>query len=48
VVVRRDRDQAHNERVAQQGLVSPFLADEGEQAVFDLVPLARARREMAP
>src|SRR5713226_6423177 len=44
---RRGRDQVHNDRVAEEGLASPVLADEGEQAVFDLVPLARAGREMA-
>src|SRR5216684_3120073 len=44
---RRGRDQVHDDRVAEEGLASPVLADEGEQAVFDLVPLARAGREMA-
>jgi len=44
---RGGRDQNHNDRVAEQGLASPVLTDEGEQAVFDLVPLLRARREMA-
>src|SRR5271166_4696629 len=30
----------------EQGLASPVLTDEREQPMLDLVPLARARREM--
>jgi hypothetical protein len=30
------RDQIRDDRVAEQGLASPVLTDEGEQAVFDL------------
>ena len=33
-------DQVHDDAVADQGLGAPVLADEREQAVLDLVPLA--------
>ena len=40
-------DEVDNHLVADQRLAPPVLADEGEQAMFDLVPLAGARRKMA-
>jgi len=43
----RRRDQAQDHRVADQGLTAPVLGDEGEQAMLNLVPLARAGREVA-
>ena len=41
------RDQAENHGLAHQGLATPVLANEREQAMLDLVPLARARWEVA-
>src|SRR5262252_11221484 len=43
----RSRDQLDNHPIADKGLGTPVLADEGEQAVFDLVPLAGAGRQVA-
>ncbi len=40
-------DQIDYDLVADQRFAPPILADEGKQAVLDLVPLARPRREMA-
>src|SRR5260370_2780541 len=40
-------DQADDHFQAGQGLPSPVLADEGEQSMFDLVPLAFTRRKVA-
>jgi len=39
-------DQVDDGAVADQRLGPPVLADVGEQAVFDLVPLAGARRQV--
>ena len=39
-------DQVHNDAVANQRLGPPVHADEREQPVLDLVPLAGARREV--
>src|SRR5512147_295566 len=39
-------DQVHDCGVSQQRPASPVLADEREQAMFDLVPLARSRRQV--
>jgi hypothetical protein len=33
--------------MTDQGFAAPVLADEGEQAMFDLVPFAGARGKMA-
>src|SRR5262249_8109308 len=43
---RRGRNQVDNHLVAHERLPAPVLADEGEQPMLDLVPLARARREV--
>ena len=43
----RLRDQLHDRLVVAQRFAAPVRGDEGEQPVFDLVPFARARREMA-
>ena len=40
-------DEIYDDLMAHQGLPSPVLADEGEQTMFDLVPFAGARRQMA-
>jgi len=39
-------NQADHGLVAHQGLSAPVLGDEAEEAVFDSVPLAGARREV--
>ena len=39
-------DQVDDRGVGQQGPATPVLADEREQPMFDLVPLARSRRQM--
>jgi hypothetical protein len=36
------RDQLDNHPIADEGLGTPVLADEGEKAVLDFVPLAGA------
>jgi hypothetical protein len=36
------RDQIDDHAIADEGLSTPVLADEGEEAVFDFVPLAGA------
>ena len=41
------RDQVYNRLVTRQWLATPIDTDEREQAVFNLVPLARSRRKMA-
>src|SRR5712692_3190271 len=41
------RNQIHNDLVAHQGFPPPVLANEGKQPVFDLVPLTRARGQVA-
>src|SRR5262245_62091403 len=43
---RRGRNQVDNHLVAHERLPAPVLADEGEQPMLDLVPLARPRREV--
>src|SRR5438445_13617888 len=40
-------NQMHNCFVVPQGLAAPIGSNEREQTVFDLVPLAGARRELA-
>src|SRR5882757_6968107 len=40
-------DELDDDLVADQGASLPVLADEGEEPVLDLVPLAGAGREMA-
>src|SRR5882672_6783545 len=40
-------DELDDDLVADQGARLPILADEGEEAVLDLVPLAGAGREVA-
>src|SRR5260370_37628766 len=40
-------NEVDNNLVTDQGFATPVLADEGEQAMFDLVPFAGARRKMA-
>jgi Endosomal/lysosomal potassium channel TMEM175 len=40
-------DQINDDLVTDQRRAPPVLADEREQAVFDLIPLAGARRKMA-
>ena len=44
--VRGGADQLDDGAVADQRLRPPILADVGKQAVLDLVPLARARRQV--
>jgi len=39
-------DELDDGLVADQGLASPVLRDEREQAVLDFVPLAGSRRQM--
>ena len=41
------RDKVDNDLVADEGFTPPVLADEGEQPVLDLVPLASAWRKVA-
>ena len=43
----RSRDQLDNHPIAEEGLGTSVLADEGEKAVFDFVPLAGAGRQVA-
>ena len=43
----RGQDQLDNHAIADEGLGTPILADEGEEAVFDFVPLAGAGRQVA-
>src|SRR5262245_39655073 len=45
--VRRVRDQVDDDLVSAQWSAPPVDRDEREQPVFDLVPLAGARREVA-
>src|SRR3954447_5819704 len=40
-------NEVNDHVVAHQGTAAPVLRDVGEQAVFDLVPLAGTRREVA-
>ena len=40
-------DEMHDGFVVPQWLASPVLGDEREEAMLDLIPLARAWREMA-
>jgi hypothetical protein len=40
------RDEAHDDLMGDQRLASPVLRDEREEAVLDLVPLARTRRQV--
>jgi hypothetical protein len=40
-------NEVDNNLVTDQGFATPVLTDEGEQAMFDLVPFAGARGEMA-
>src|SRR6202034_3535070 len=40
------RNQAHNDLKTGQRLAAPVLGDAREEAVFDLVPFAGARRKM--
>src|SRR5437899_13057291 len=42
----RAGDQVDDRLVVPQRFTSPVRGNEGEQAVFDLIPLAGARREM--
>ena len=42
------RDQFDDDPVADERLGAPVLADEGEEAVLDLVPLAGAGRQSLP
>src|ERR1700687_1880814 len=41
------RNEIDDDLVAQKRLSAPVLTDEAEQSVFDLVPLAGARRKVA-
>src|SRR5580700_6677968 len=41
------RDQLGDHAIADEWFGAPVLADEGEEAVLDLVPLAGARRQVA-
>src|SRR5260370_18623198 len=41
------RDQLQDHRVALARLAAPVLADPGEETMLDLVPFARARRQVA-
>jgi len=43
----RPRDQAHDRLVIPHWFATPIRRNEREQAVFDRVPFARPRREMA-
>jgi hypothetical protein len=42
----RGRDQLDNHPIADEGLGTPVLADEGEETVLDFVPLAGAGRQV--
>src|SRR5215471_20689541 len=44
---RRGRNEVDHHLVAHQRLPAPILADKGEETMFDLVPLARPRGEVA-
>src|SRR5438132_14404792 len=44
----RGRDQLDNHAIADEWLGAPVLADEGEEAVLDFVPLAGAGRQSLP
>src|SRR5215468_7602751 len=44
---RRGRNEVDHHLVAHQRFPAPILADKGEEAMFDLVPLARPRGEVA-
>ena len=44
---RSSGNEVDDDLMTDQRLSPPVLADEREQSVFDLVPLAGARREMA-
>ena len=44
---RRARDQTNDDSQARQWLTAPVLTDEGKQPVFNLIPFAAARREVA-
>ncbi len=44
---RRARNELHDRLVVAQRLAAPIGRDERKQPMFDLVPLARSRREMA-
>ena len=41
------RDQLDDDPIADEWLGAPVLADKGEEAVFDFVPLAGAGRQVA-
>ena len=41
------RDQSDNGLVVRQWFAAPICADEGEQPMLHLIPLARARRKVA-
>src|SRR5260370_8833177 len=41
------RDQLQDHCVARQRLAAPVLADPGKETMLDLVPFARARRQVA-
>src|SRR6266487_4492241 len=41
------RDQLQDHGVADERLTTPVLADPGEETMLDLVPFARARRQVA-
>ncbi len=44
---RRAADQIDDRLMAEQRLAAPVLGDEAEETMLDLVPFARARREVA-
>src|SRR5207245_3037386 len=44
---RRGGNEVDDDAVGRQGLSAPVLADEGEEPMLDLVPLAGAGREVA-
>ena len=41
------RNQLEDHRIADERLAAPVLADEGKEAMLNLVPFARARRKVA-
>ena len=43
---RRRGDQLDDRLMADERLAAPVAGDEREQAMFDLIPLARARRQV--
>ena len=43
----RRRDEVDDDLMGDERFSSPVLRDEGEEAVFNLVPFARAGREVA-